>query len=245
MENILRIAGRYFFAAGVAAIGIQQLIYGDFRPLLLPSWPGWMPGHVVLAYLTATGLLVAGLAILFGKGARQGAIFIGVLFGVLVLFFHIPFQASHNLYFLGAWGNAFKALAFCGGAFAVAGSLSQGQKIPSLARIFFCTTMIVFGIEHFVYTPFVDTLIPDWIPWHRFWTYFGGVALIAAGAAIILKTRARLAANLLGLMIFCWFVLLHLPRGIASTAADNGNEWTSVFEALAFSGIAFVLADIE
>lgn len=105
--------------------------------------------------------------------------------------------------------------------------------------------MIVFGIEHFVYTPFVDTLIPDWIPWHRFWTYFGGVALIAAGAAIILKTRARLAANLLGLMIFCWFVLLHLPRGIASTAADNGNEWTSVFEALAFSGIAFVLADIE
>jgi hypothetical protein len=44
-------------------------------------------------------------------------------------------------------------------------------------------------------------------------------------------------------MLIIWFAILHIPRAIANP--DNGgagNEVTSVFQALAFAGIAFAIA---
>jgi hypothetical protein len=44
-------------------------------------------------------------------------------------------------------------------------------------------------------------------------------------------------------MVFLWVLLLHIPRAIgALDAASSRNEWTAVFEALAVSGIALVIA---
>jgi hypothetical protein len=51
----------------------------------------------------------------------------------------------------------------------------------------------------------------------------------------------RLAASLLGLMFLLWVLLLHSPR--VAGAAHNGNEWTSLFVALAMSGAAFLVAE--
>ena len=109
-------------------------------------------------------------------------------------------------------------------------------------RFFLPITAIVFGVGHFLYTGFVATLVPSWIPEALFWTYFAAVALIAAGVAMILAILPRSASLLLGIMIFLWFICLHIPRAIADPHSALGNEWTSVFEALAFSGIAFILA---
>ncbi|WP_299356191.1 hypothetical protein [Mucilaginibacter sp.] len=69
-----------------------------------------------------------------------------------------------------------------------------------------------------------------------------GVALIAGAAGIILNIKRQLAANLLGAIIFIWLITLHIPRAIADPVSGNGNEIVSVFEALAFSGIAFLIA---
>jgi uncharacterized membrane protein YphA (DoxX/SURF4 family) len=102
--------------------------------------------------------------------------------------------------------------------------------------------MILFGIDHFLYADFVSKLVPMWIPGQLFWTYFAGVALIGSGIGIILKIKLKLVATLLGVMIFLWLIMLHIPRAIADPYGDKGNEVTSVFEALGFSGIAFVIA---
>jgi hypothetical protein len=45
-------------------------------------------------------------------------------------------------------------------------------------------------------------------------------------------------------MLLIWFAILHIPRAIADPYSGKGNEITSVFQALAFSGIAFVIAVI-
>ncbi|MPZ18520.1 MAG: hypothetical protein GEV06_11485 [Luteitalea sp.] len=100
--------------------------------------------------------------------------------------------------------------------------------------------MIICGIEHFVLVEFVHTLVPAWIPGPFFWTYFAGIALIAGGAGLLVEKTRRLAATLSGIMIFIWVIVLHIPRAV--TSAGDGNEWTAVVEALAMSGIAFVLA---
>jgi uncharacterized membrane protein len=102
--------------------------------------------------------------------------------------------------------------------------------------------MILGGVQHFIYTQFVATLVPQWIPYPVFWARFAGVALLAGGAGLLVTRTARLAAALSGVMIFLWVVLLHVPRAMAAPPAQTRNEWTAVFEALAFSGIALTIA---
>lgn len=76
-----------------------------------------------------------------------------------------------------------------------------------------------------------------------FWAYFAGTALIASGIGMIVRVKARLAATLLGAMILTWILILHIPRAIADPYSDVGNEWTSTLEALAKSGVAFILGE--
>jgi len=45
-------------------------------------------------------------------------------------------------------------------------------------------------------------------------------------------------------MIFTWFIILHIPKAIASPFAGTGSEVTSAFLALAYSGTAFVTAGV-
>ena len=242
--------GRIFYALGLIGIGIQHFLFSDFIAVILPYWPSWIPGRPLFAYAAGASLIASGAAIIFGIKARTVSAVTGGVILVLVAIEHIPVQLAADPAHLSVWTNAFKALTMCGGAWIVAQSIDErGSKLPKhleilmpTGRFFLPLTVIVFGLDHFVYTDFVATLVPTWIPGAMFWTYFAGVALIAAGAGMILKILPRLAALLLGIMIFLWFIFLHIPRAIADPHSGNGNEWTSVFEALAFSGIAFLQA---
>jgi len=254
MENFDKI-WRAFFALGIIAIAVQQLFCGDFRPVIIPeAWPAWLQheGRLVSTWIVSLSLIAAGIAILFDLKARTISLLLGVLFLLLVIVVQIPYQSTHYPLHLGSWTNPFKTLVLSGGAFVVAGSLplqgnnsgftkSLGMLIP-VGKYFMAITMATFGWMHFLYPDFVTPLVPNWIPWHLFWTYFAGVALMLSGIAIIINIQRRTAAALLGLMILLWFIMLHVPRAIADPHTGNGNEWTSVFEALAFSGIAFIIA---
>ena len=256
MENLIK-AGRAFYAIGIVGIAIQQFLYADFRPVILPVWPSWIPWLAAWAYLAGAALVVAGAVILFAKNAGTVSLFLGGAFLLLFLCFHVTNQLFISPYgfHLGLWTDPLKELAFSGGAFVIAGSYPEDKfragksslvrfldKFVPGGRIFFSITMIVFGIDHFLYTSFVATLVPAWIPGPIFWTYFAAVALIGSGICIILKIKIKLVGLLLGVMLFLWFVILHIPRAVADPYGAKGNEVTSVFEALAFSGIAFVIA---
>jgi len=110
----------------------------------------------------------------------------------------------------------------------------------SLGRIFVAVSLIVFGIQHFIYGGFVATLVPAFMPGRLFWAYFVGVAFIASAIGILTSLLARPAATMLGVMFFLFVLLLHIPRIIGSPR--DGNEWTSGFVALASCGGAWILA---
>jgi uncharacterized membrane protein YphA (DoxX/SURF4 family) len=253
MENFNKV-WRIFFAVSLIAIAVEQVVLSSFMPVMLPAWALWLTGSIIFIWIASILLVLASAAIILDYKARPVAVYLGVIFLLMLIVFHVPFQLHSPMQFLGAWGNAFKIFAYAGGAFVVASSIPktgtengltiQLEKLLPLGRFLFSITIVVFGIEHFMYTPFVAMLIPDWIPGHLFWTYFAGTALILSGLAIILNIQQRLAANLLGLMIFLWFIMLHIPRAVASTPADHGNEWASVFESFGFSGIAFLIASM-
>jgi uncharacterized membrane protein YphA (DoxX/SURF4 family) len=245
--NQLAPIGRLFFAVALIAFGVQQFVYGDFVPGRAPVWPASVPGRLVWAYLTGAVFVAAGAAIISGKKARAAALLAGALIFLWALLRHLPLIAADPQ--LGsAWTKAGKALALVGGALAVAGSVRAGassasgganDKLILAGRVALGLFMILAGVQHFLFADFVKALVPAWIPGSLFWTYFSAVALIAGGAGLILPVTARLAAALSGVMIFLWVLMLHIPR--AATIRD-ANETLAVFEALAMSGIAFVIA---
>lgn len=146
-----------------------------------------------------------------------------------------------------------RKLALAGGAWITALTFHKTEgELPSwleralpLGRCFFAFLLVIFGVEHFLYSKFVAALVPSWAGSPMFWTYFAGAALIAGGIGIVVKRVARLSSLLVGGMIFLWVLMLHIPRAIADPYTHVGNEWASVFEALAFSGMAFMLAGMS
>lgn len=251
MEKLLKI-GQYFFAIGLFGIGVEHFIYQDFMMGRAPAWPASLPGKLLWAYLTGTVFIITSLAVFTGKSVRA-AMFIAVALVLLWAFLrHIPVLATSQ-FLSGAWTAAGKALVFMGGALAVAGAapkasapnktfLAKWMNFESTfiitARICLGLFLVITGIQHFMYTAFVATLIPEWFPGNPvFWTYFSAVTLIAGGLGLFIPKTASLAALLSGVMIFCWFWIVHIPR-IHVSVSDN----IAVFEALAFSGIAFIVA---
>ena len=240
--------GRLLFAIAMVAFGIQQLLTGGFVRLV-PPLPAWVPGPSLWAYLTGIVLIAAGVAIAIGRKARWAAAVLGALLVLAILFLHLPKAATNPL--LGfMWTNPAKALAMLGGVIILAGALPDEEAGSALARLFrqlsplgpmfLALFLILGGIQHFVYLDFVMKLVPSWIPGPRFWVYFTGMALIAGGVGILVPKTARLAATLTGVMILLWVLLLHIPRALADPHA--AGETSGVFEALAFSGVAFILA---
>jgi hypothetical protein len=258
--NTITKTGCLFYTFATAAIAVQQMFYGDFCPIFFPPWPNPVLAYNLLAYLFSLTLIAVCFFITSGKNARVAALLLGGLLLLMLFLGQVPWEYlvfPHKKTHLGVWALPLKELAWAGGAFCIAGAFVPSitdNKSPIVAFLerliplgpwFFSTTMILFGVCHLLYTEGIASMVPSWIPWHFFWTYFSTAALISAGVSIVLKVWIKMSSLLLGIMIFIWFVLLHVPGAIKQPFADKGNLVFSAFSALAFSGIALVISGVN
>jgi len=227
--------------------GVQYLVYGRYEGGLLPV-PPWTPGGAILSYAVGVFLIFAALSMAAKWNVRLFATLLGLLFFFCVVFLHLQ-HLSEVVHNGRERTRALEPLSIAGAAFVLAGIFPGGGNAPweeavtgfsRAGRHIFALPMILFGIQHFMYSAFIATLIPAWIPAHLFWVYFTGVGMIAAGICISTQILGRLAAVFLGLMFLLWTVCLHAPRVMASL--HNGDEWSSAFVALALAGASFFIA---
>jgi len=243
--------GRIFYGIAMIGIGFLTIYYGDLPYMLVPPKHAWIPNLVV--YIFGAMMMLAGACIIFEKKAKPVSLLLGTLLLLVFCFYFIPYQfiVSPNYMHFGDWENAAKELALSSGALVIAGcfpgksaspAIRLLEKLIPLGAILFSITIMSFGIDHFLFAKEAADYVPSWVPYHLFWMYFTGTALIGSGIAIILKIKRELAATLLGAMILTWVIILHIPRLIDSSSAYMGSEVTSALIALAYSGIAFVIA---
>jgi uncharacterized membrane protein YphA (DoxX/SURF4 family) len=245
--------GRIFYGISIAGIGFPTIYYKSFPYMLFPPEHFLNAVPAILYYITGTLLILIGACIVFEIKTRQVSLLFGGVLLLIFCFCFVPyeFMVNSNYKHLAEWENAEKELQLAGGAFLIAGCFSEknenhlyrflGKLIP-FGAIFFAIPIISYGILHFQFAKDVSTMVPSWIPNPIFWTYFAGTALLGSGIAIIFKIKPVLIAALLGTMIFIWFIIIHVPGVIASSSADLEGQVTSAFLALAYSGIAFVIA---
>jgi len=247
------------YCVGLAGMVVPQIFYRGFGANFFPAWPG-LPWVVFWSYLFTFIVLACCAAIVFEKNARTAALYLGSFLLAVYCLGYIPYELiiEPHKNSLGTWADGLKEPALAGGAFIIAKSFSNErdqrgsafiklwEKLIPFGPSFFCITMILFGVCHLLYTDFVATLVPAWIPGGRvFWTYFAAIALIGSGIAIALGVKRQLAAALLGIMIFIWLLVIHIPLGIADPFGRQGNYIIGAFSALAFSAIAFVIAGVK
>lgn len=112
------------------------------------------------------------------------------------------------------------------------------KALPTIGKFIFVIPMMIFGLFHFMSAKSLSGLIPSFLPGGVFWVYLTGVALIGAGVGIIIGKKGKLAAQLLGLMLILFAVLIHLP------GAMGGDQMatSSFLKALALGGGAWLLS---
>lgn len=241
-------AGRAMFATGIFLLGLLCMVNTDFIAGRPPAWPAAFNPNPLLGYFTGSLMMLAAVAIVCGVSARMASAIIALLLLCFSVLRHLPF-------FMNDWANAYKSIALLGGAVMIAASYNYfpvaganeapvRRAIAKLALPAGSMALAVFFIAcsyaHFRYASFVKSIIPSYIPYGFFWTFFSGACLLAAGIGLLLPTVRSRAALWAGIMITGWFFLLHIPRLAADP--ENSSDRMGVAESLAIAGICFSVA---
>jgi hypothetical protein len=114
------------------------------------------------------------------------------------------------------------------------------DKMVVLSNLCFALPLAVFGAEHLSAAQFIQQGVPSFVPWHLFWAYFVGFALLAAALSIATKIQVSWSGLLFGIMMFLFVAMMDIP----GTLADPRNRfsWALTLRELAFGGGGWLLA---
>lgn len=238
--------GRRLYIAAIGALGVQACLCTKVIYELEPV-PPWVLGHTAVASLTGIVLVAISVGLLLKRTARVAATALAALLLLWFVGLHLPLLIPNPAPDLSF---AFETLALAAMAWTLALTSSGAgvlQEFPALtvrylryARYALGVSLIAFFAVNLIYARFVAGMIPGWVPLHLFWTYFTGVASLAAGLSVLTGIRARLALTLLGMMYGSWVLIIHVPYLAAHPA--NRYMWTDFFITLGLAGGSWILA---
>ena len=235
--------GRLIVGLALVGFGVENILFGRYIVARIAPWPPDNPSaQMAVGVAGAVVFLASGIAMLVGRHVRAGGLAAAVLILAYSIVIHWP-TAFAGPAFSGAWTNVFKAASLAAGALAVATADGRPlgtalSSLRSLAPYVLASFFLLAGVQHFMFTDFVATLVPPFIPAPHFWTYLAGVALLAAGIGLCAPRFRRLAAVCSAAMVFSWVFLVHVPLVFAL----GREEWMGVFEALGISGVCLAVA---
>jgi uncharacterized membrane protein YphA (DoxX/SURF4 family) len=117
-------------------------------------------------------------------------------------------------------------------------------------RIVFAVAMAGFGVVSLVYVDFVRQLqpvsefVPASTPGYGPLAVATGLALIAAGLAILADVRTWHAAVFLAGFFALWILFLQVPSAFANPTLLRSPWWVRTFETVVLAGAALILAGL-
>jgi uncharacterized membrane protein YphA (DoxX/SURF4 family) len=242
-RNFTSNLGIYAYAAGAISLGILGLASGDFAVSWQHVGPN-IPLRVPLAYLTAFIELSAGLALLWRRTARFGALTLTALYSVFTLLW-MP-KAFENLGNFDPIGNVFEEFSLVAAGLVLRAIFSPDGSFIARHRSFFVLLFgicpISFGIVHIVDMPGLLNFIPGWLPPNKmFWAYATTIGFFGAAVAILTGILAPLASRLLTAEIVIFELLFWIPKLFATP--NTHFIWAGNAISIAIVGAAWVVSD--
>src|SRR5271157_5109290 len=223
--------GCVFIAVPLAVFAPEHFHGPEFVQQMVPSW---MPAHWFWPYLVGCALLAAATSLTFRKFVRLSSTLLGLMFFLFVCMIYLPYAFKHPASRF-AWTYALRDLSFCAGAWALAGLHSRASS-PQLskwmilfARIVIAVAAIFYGVQHFLHPDFVpgvplELKMPSWVPFPSLWAYIAGAVLLAAGIALALNKKPRIAAASIGALMTVLTLFPYLAMLVHSHGAPEFNE---------------------
>jgi putative oxidoreductase len=116
------------------------------------------------------------------------------------------------------------------------------KNVGFLSKYLFAGIMLVYGIQHFMYSNYVAGMVPGWIPFHHFWVYFTGSGFIAAAVSIVLNWNAKWGCFFLGVMICIFILTIDMPNLVHDHF--SAGDITSACGNLGLASCALILSGI-
>src|ERR1700723_2358738 len=85
-------------------------------------------------------------------------------------------------------------------------------RVLVLGPVFEAVALAIFAAEHFLAARDLSGAVPRWLPGPLFWTYFVGIALLAAAISFIAWRYVRWSALLLALLFLIFVATIHVPN---------------------------------
>jgi uncharacterized membrane protein YphA (DoxX/SURF4 family) len=235
--------GLYVYGGAAIFLGLLGLVSGDFATTWQNVGPN-IPLRVPLAYLTAIIELAGGVALLFPRTARAGALTLTIVYSVFTLIW-VP-KALVNLGNYDPIGNVFEEFALVAAGLVLCAIFSPAASSLARRRPFFVLLFgicpISFGIVHIIDMPGLLGWIPGWLPPNKmFWAYATTLGFFGAAVAILTGIMAPLAARLLTAEIVIFELLVWIPN--LSASPNSHFNWAGNAICIALAGASWVVSD--
>jgi uncharacterized membrane protein len=240
-----------FIAVPLAVFAPEHFRGPEFVQNMVPRW---MPGPPRFwAYFVGCALLAAATSLTARRFMRLSSTLLGLMFFLFVCMIYLPSALRHSTNRF-AWIYLFRDLSFCAGAWALAGLYSR-TKSPQVAkwkivfsRLVLAIAAVFYAVQHFLHPKSVpdiplEKLTPSWVPFPTAWGYLAGVVLLAAGIALVLNIKSRMAATSIGAWMTAVTLFLYLPILVLAGGGAQMNEALNyVADTLLYAGAALALA---
>jgi uncharacterized membrane protein YphA (DoxX/SURF4 family) len=231
--------GRYVFGLATIATGICALASHNYDQLAS------VPHFAIKVYIIAAVEILAGLAVLWTRTTRAGAVALGaiyLMFSLLAIPLIIQGPRVYNNY-----GNFFEQFSYVAGAlilYACASPIAapRNTKLAQIGYYFFGLCLVSFTLEQLFYLPATAGFVPKWLPpGQMFWAIATSVAFALAAIALLTGFKALLASRLTVAMLLVFLLLVWLPALFADP--HNFGNWSEAIETLAIAGSSWLVAD--
>jgi putative oxidoreductase len=121
----------------------------------------------------------------------------------------------------------------------------NSQSIYRVGIVLYALVIGFFGVNHFLNGTGFQNTIPSFIPYHIFWVYVTGAALIAAAISFFTGKYTKLA----GIFLFAYLIIIvltiHLPAVIRSEGSPIVSiALTNLVKDTGLAGAALMIAGI-
>jgi len=228
-------------AYGLAAIGsgIVALVWDNYDALTD------VPHRRTLAYILAIFEILGGVAILWPRTVRVGAVVIGAVYFIFAMVGALLIYQDPIVY--NSFGNFFEQLSYLSGAVIlyVCSSPVVSARTAGWAQFAyyaFGICAVSFTLEQVFYLRDTANLVPKWIPpGQMFWAIATTVAFGLAAIALLTGFMALLASRLTTAMIVGFGLLVWLPALFANH--HSFLNWSETADNFGIAASTWIVAD--
>jgi len=118
------------------------------------------------------------------------------------------------------------------------------ERMIPLGRVFVAAPLATFGGLHLAAAGGLSQMVPAWVPWHLFWAYFVGLALLVTALSLIWDRFVRWSSLLCAAMLLIFVATIHVP-GVMAAPNDRFTWIVAVRDSSFAAGLLALAGSIE